>query len=199
MAFDGFPMDLRSDYRGEVCVESAVHGVMQRAITLEERITRIFELLRDPIFFYLMGILHNAAEAEDLTQEAFLKLYRAFHRRQHIENVRFWLFRAAHNLACDQLKREQHFERADDHTWEAIQQQLHDPSLNPEQRVLQMERFERLHGALAWLSPQELKCMHLRAEGFRYREIGEILGIGTKTAAEFLRRAMSKLMRENNG
>ena len=75
-----------------------------------------------------------------------------------------------------------------------------------------MERFERLHAAMAWLSPQELQCLHLRAEGFRYREIGEILGndtvnvrlrqsvgINTKSAAEFLRRGIRKLMRENNG
>jgi len=61
-----------------------------------------------------------------------------------------------------------------------------------------LEKFERLHAAMARLSPQELQCLHLRAEGFRYREIAEILGIATKTAAEFLRRGIKKLMRESS-
>ena len=92
----------------------------------------------------------------------------------------------------------QHYEGVDSRTWDELRELLPDPGLNPEQRVLQMERFERLHAAMAWLSPQEVQCLHLRAEGFRYREVGEILNINAKTAAEFLRRGIRKLMKDNN-
>jgi RNA polymerase sigma-70 factor (ECF subfamily) len=42
----------------------------------------------------------------------------------------------------------------------------------------------------------EQECLALRSEGFRYREIGGILGIGTSTVADVLRRALDTLARE---
>ena len=199
MALNGLELELGASHQAEVCVDSMVLGLMQRTDTLEEKVGQLFELLRDPVYLYLIAVLSNPAEAEDITQEAFLRLYRTLHSGQPITNVRFFLFRVAHNLAFDVRAKSQHYESVDSHTWDELRQLLPDPGLNPEQRVLQMERFERLHASMAWLSPQELQCLHLRAEGFRYREIGEILGINTKSAAEFLRRGIRKLMKENNG
>ena len=60
------------------------------------------------------------------------------------------------------------------------------------------EWLARVQQALALLSPQEKQCLHLRAEGFRYREIGEILGLSQWTVVEFLRRALRKLLRETS-
>lgn len=197
MALNGLGVEIGAGAGAEACVDSTVVGLMQRTVTLEEKVGQLFELLRDPVYLYLIASLGNATEAEDITQETFLRLYRALHRGQVINNVRFWLFRVAHNLAFDQREQSQHFAGADTRTWDELRQLLPEPGPNPEQRVLQMEKFERLHAAMARLSPQELQCLHLRAEGFRYREIGEILGINTKTAAEFLRRGIKKLMREN--
>ena len=197
MALDRLGVEIGAGPRAEGCLDSTVIGLMQRTETLEEKVAQIFELLRDPVYLYLMASLGNSAEAEDITQETFLRLYRALHRGQVINNVRFWLFRVAHNLAFDQRERGRRFAGGDSRTWDEIRRLLPEPGPNPEQQVLQMEKFERLHAAMAKLSPQELQCLHLRAEGFRYREIAEILGIGTKTAAEFLRRGIKKLMRES--
>jgi len=199
MALNGFGVGIGADQQADVCIDSAVLGLMQRTVTLEEKVSQLFELLRDPVYLYLMAVLRNAAEAEDITQESFLRLYRSLHRGQAIANVRFWLFRVAHNLAFDQRERSRHYDGIDSRSWEELRQLLPDPGLNPEQRVLQMEKFERLHAAMARLSPQELQCLHLRAEGFRYREIAEILEISDKSAGEFLRRGIRKLMRDNNG
>jgi DNA-directed RNA polymerase specialized sigma24 family protein len=38
---------------------------MQRTLTLEEKVSQLFELLRDPIYLYLIAVLGNPAEAED--------------------------------------------------------------------------------------------------------------------------------------
>jgi RNA polymerase sigma-70 factor (ECF subfamily) len=113
--------------------------------------------------------------------------------------VRFWIFRVAHNLAINRQKRERIYELLPEPTWEEMRERLADTALDPEQLVLVEERMQRLHAAIAWLSPQERQCLHLRVEGFRYREIGEILGIATPSVAEFLRRGIRKLMRANNG
>ena len=199
MALIDLGLGVGAGQEAEVCVDSKVIGLMQRTLTLEEKVGQLFELLRDPIYLYLVTVLGNQAEAEDVSQEVFLELYRALHRGRVINNVRFWLFRVAHNLAFKRREKKQRDQHMDHRPWDELREMLPDPGLNPEQRVLQMERFERLHAAMAWLSPQEVQCLHLRAEGFRYREIGEILHINEKTAAEFLRRGIRKLMRDNNG
>jgi RNA polymerase sigma-70 factor (ECF subfamily) len=65
----------------------------------------------------------------------------------------------------------------------------------PEARVLQRERTARVGAALAELSPQQLRCLYLRAEGLRYKEIAETLGVGVSTVSQFLTRAIARLRR----
>jgi|SRR5437867_26441 len=102
MALNCLGVEIGAGPKGELCVDSTVLGLMQRTVTLEEKVSQLFELLRDPVYLYLTAVLGSPAEAEDITQETFLRLYRALHRGQVINNVRFWLFRVAHNLAFDQ-------------------------------------------------------------------------------------------------
>lgn len=199
MAFDIFRVGLKSGTDAELCLETDVLGIMQGTVKLEQRVTQVFEVLRDPIYHYLMAVFGNSLDAEDITQEAFLQLYRTLHAGQSIENVRCWIFRVAHNLAINQKKHNQFLDPLGARSWDEIRQLLPDSELNPEQRILQQEKFELLHAALGRLSLQERQCLHLRAEGFRYREIGEVLGIDTKTASEYLRRGIKKLMGQNNG
>jgi len=70
---------------------------------------------------------------------------------------------------------------------------------NPEQRLLQLEKFSRLRAAIARLTPPERQCLHLRTKGLRYREIADVLNLGTTTVAETLYRVISKLTQEHNG
>jgi RNA polymerase sigma-70 factor (ECF subfamily) len=170
----------------------------QGTVKPEHKVTQLFEQMREPIYLYLVTVFGHAAEAEDITQEAFLKLYRHLHGGQSISNMRCWIFRVAHNLAINEQKHSQFLSPLDARSWDEIRQLLPDPALNPEQRVLQQEKFERIHRTLGRLSLQERQCLHLRAEGFRYREIAEILGIGIPTVGEFLRRGIRKLMIQNN-
>jgi RNA polymerase sigma-70 factor (ECF subfamily) len=55
--------------------------------------------------------------------------------------------------------------------------------------------MEQLNEAWKTLSPQQRQCLHLRAEGLRYREIAETLGITISSAREFLSRAILRLQR----
>jgi RNA polymerase sigma-70 factor, ECF subfamily len=195
MAIRFFNGTSREGAKGELCLELEAVPLVQEDETLEQRVTRIFLALRLPVYYYLMAFLGDAAAADDLAQEAFLRLYAHLHRGRPVENVRVWVFRVAHNLAFDERQRHQRLALLDAPAWEEICSVLPDQSLNPEQRALQRERLECLHSALRWLSEQERQCLLLRAEGLRYREIGEVLGIGTSTVGEFLQRAMRKLMK----
>jgi RNA polymerase sigma-70 factor (ECF subfamily) len=76
--------------------------------------------------------------------------------------------------------------------------QVPDGGKDPEETLLDRERFNAVRNGLAMLSAQESRCLHLRAEGFCYREIAEILNITSSSVAEFLRRAMRKMARYRN-
>ena len=170
---------------------------MTEANQLEQQITQLFETLRQPVYQYLMAVFGNAGEAEDLTQDAFLQLYKTVKGGQVIRNIRFWIFRVAHNLAVNRRKHNQFIAPLDANSWEIIENLLPDTKLNPEQNVLLREKYERLYRGLKRLSMQERQALFLRAEGFRYREIGEIMSVATPTVGEFLRRGIKKLSEQN--
>jgi RNA polymerase sigma-70 factor (ECF subfamily) len=179
-------------------LEAELVRLSQDALKLEQKVTELFELLRGPIQRYLVTILGNAAEAEEATQETFLRLYQNLHSGQRIKNVRAWLFRVAHNLAIDRRRTSKSLDIMDaSYAAQLLTGSQHLGS-SPERRVLDQERLGRVQSGLAGLSAQERHCMDLRAEGLRYREIADILGISPSSVAEFLRRAINKLMRALN-
>jgi len=183
----------------EVCVEAEFLAFDQDTLTLEEKVTRYFEQWRDPVHCYVVAAFGDPAEAEDITQEAFLQLYQRMHAGQPVPNVRAWVFRAAHNLAIDRIRSHQFVELLDEEGWEGLRQTLADAAQNQEQRLLQLEKFSRLRVAIARLTMPERQCLHLRTKGLRYREIAEILNLGPSTIAETLYRVIDKLTQENNG
>jgi len=182
----------------EACLETDLIDFKLEALTLEEKVSHYFEKWRNPVNRYVVAAFGNPIEAEEITQEAFLQLYRRLHSGQTIINVRAWVFRAAHSLALNRIRGQQFVEMLDDDAWDHLEQTLVDVSANPEQRVLQVEKFNRLRQAITRLTAPERQCLHLRTKGLRYREIAEILELGTTTVAETLHRAIDKLSKDNN-
>jgi RNA polymerase sigma-70 factor (ECF subfamily) len=169
---------------------------MRGSSNLREKVAEVFELLRDPVFHYLVTLLGSREEAEDLTQEAFLRLYRSLHRGQRVENVRAWVFWVARNLALNQRRNGSRTGRVDAETWSRLCERQLDTAPSAEQKVLARERFEKFQAALARLSPKERGCFELRAEGLGYREIAKVFGIKTPTLVSFLGRVIEKMIRE---
>jgi RNA polymerase sigma-70 factor (ECF subfamily) len=183
----------------ELCVEAEPLEFKTDILTLEEKVTLYFEQWRDPVNRYLVAAFGDPVEAEEITQEAFLQLYRRLHSGQTVANVRAWVFRAAHSLAVSRIRSQQFIELLDEEAWEQLRRSLLDAAPNPEQRLLQLEKSSRLRVAIARLTAPERQCLHLRTKGLRYREIAEVLNLGTSTIAETLYRVIDKLTQENNG
>jgi len=59
--------------------------------------------------------------------------------------------------------------------------------------------FASRQGLLKHLTLQERRCMELRAEGLRYREIAEVLSVRIPTVQTTLDRAIRKIMRQTHG
>ncbi len=183
----------------DVCLDSEFVALKQDTLTLEEKVTRYFEQWREPVNRYLVAAFGDPHEAEEITQEAFLQLYRSLHSGENINNTRAWIFRVAHNLALNRIRSRQFVDLLDDESWNTLGTSLVDISPNPEQRVLKLEKFSRLRSAIGRLNQAERQCLHLRTKGLRYREIAEILNMSTTSVAETLYRVIDKLTKENNG
>jgi RNA polymerase sigma-70 factor (ECF subfamily) len=187
--------DAENDWRDEGGVLVYKHGAEQ----LKQRVARHFEQWRDPVYRYLMAVFGPATQADEITQEVFLKLYEALCRGQEIANARAWVFRVAHNLAVDQFRGQQFIAPLDEDAWEEACRSLQDTQPSPEQRVLQVEKLSRLNAAVARLTLIERQCLHLRASGLRYREIAEIVTLSMTAVAETLYRVIQKLANETHG
>jgi len=183
-----------------IVARSSVLLLTQQPMDLEQRVIAVYESLRSPVYQYLAATFGDAIDAEDITQETFLRLYIHWSNGRAIaeDRLRSWVFRVAHNLAIDRERSSKFVRELDSEAHLPAILQLPDRGPNPEETLLDQERFDSVQNGLALLSGQERHCLHLRAEGFRYREIAEILGITSSSVAEFLRRAIRKLMRENN-
>lgn len=155
---------------------------------LHYRVTKLYEDAREDVYYYVMTLGLSAAQAQEVTQEVFLRLFTVLRDGEEIENPRAWVFRVAHNFGLNTRAKEREHGTLDNEVERTPAGQD-----TPEQQAMAAERRARIEAALADLSPQQRQCLHLRASGLRYREIAEAVGIGTSTANEFIRRAVSRL------
>lgn len=192
MLKDLFKLRSKSDTESAIPQDELVFTMLETS-NLEDQIGQVFEALRMQVFHYLLSVFGDVHEAEDLTQDAFLQLYRERLKGTEIRNARFWIFRVAHNLAINRRRHGQFVSTLPAENWDEIERMLPDTGLNPEQLTLKREQYSRLFDGLKRLTLNERQCLYLRAEGFRYREIAEIMGIAVPTVGEYLRRSIDKL------
>jgi RNA polymerase sigma-70 factor (ECF subfamily) len=195
-------MRLKTDVPAEASLAqlSSVLLSTQQPMDLEQKVVRVYETLRTPVYQYLAAAFRDPVEAEDMTQETFLRLYVYWSSGRTIadDRLRSWIFRVAHNLAIDRGRGAKFIRELTPEAYQLAVLQVPDHGKDPEETLLDRERFDAVRNGLALLSEQERRCLHLRAEGFCYREIAEILNITSSSIAEFLRRAMRKMARSQN-
>ena len=146
-------------------------GLVQRARGGE---LSAFERLVDrhrPVVIRVAARIVGSGEAEDVSQDAFL---RAFHRLDHFRGdapFRSWLLRITHNAALDHVRRR----RAEPVDPEALDTGEPSRARPPADRLEVRERIERLERKLRGLNPQHRVVLVLRdAEGLSYEEIADI-------------------------
>jgi RNA polymerase sigma-70 factor (ECF subfamily) len=157
----------------------------------------LFRELRDPLSRYLMYAGTPRADVEEIVQDTFLKLYQHLASGGSRTNLRGWLFRVAHNLASNERKRRRRTEPQD--TERQFGGVTADPAHSAEHQLLDNEKMDRLQTALRRLPYSHRLCVHLRAEGLKYREIAAVLDVGVTTVADYLRQALEQLGEEFDG
>jgi len=191
----GTPFRWNADTVGQIVLDSDSQRIFDEASALDQKVCEAFVTWRDTVYRYLLAVTNSPTDAEDLTQETFIRLFQDLRRGQRIDNLRAWLFRVAHNLAVDLSRRPCRVHAAESGLADQVEDLRKDSEPDAECRILERERIDRV---LARLSPQERHCMELRTEGLRYREIAEVLGIRVPTVQTVLRRAVQKLSSESH-
>lgn len=158
-------------------ITRAQHGDYTRVVTA------LFETYRTPISVYLYRVLDDWELAHDLTQETFLRAFRARQQFEQVENRRAWLYRVASNLAFTALKRRQRF------AW-LPWRQMDVRRLSQSDGTAQVERCTMVEQALAELSPTYRAPLLLFSYyGFTIREVAQMLELSEGAVKVRLHRA----------
>jgi uncharacterized protein (TIGR03435 family) len=125
-----------------------------------------FDELRVPVHRYLVCNGLAPADAEEIVQETFVRLYRHLARNGSRSNLRAWIFEVARNAARDRRK-SAHAQRT-----VALDPGagIPDPQAGPEAHAIREERARRLQAAIAKLSaPQPISGAPSSVDSERYR------------------------------
>jgi RNA polymerase sigma-70 factor (ECF subfamily) len=165
------------------------------ASALAEEVVCLFDQLRDRLLRYVISFGLPVQDGEDIVQEVFLSLYRHLLRGRSRSNLRAWIFRVAHNLALKRRNPAQGgFQKVSDEE-ATLADLLPDPNPNPEDQMASSQRRQRMLTVVSALPEQDRRCLTLRAEGLRYREIAEVLDISLGSVALSLERSLTRLAR----
>jgi len=155
----------------------------------EEEVAVLFSEFRGRILRYLLCFGLCVQDGEEIVQEVFLLLFRHLQQKKPRKNLQGWLFRVAHNLGLKK-RIESRRTNGEDPDWVLL---AHDAAPSPEQQTMMKQQQRRLIAVLDALPSQDRSCLYLRAEGLRYREIAEILGISLGSVSQSLARAVKRL------
>jgi RNA polymerase sigma-70 factor, ECF subfamily len=165
---------------------------------VEREVIALFDQHRTRLLRYVLSIGLSIHDGEEVIQEVFLSLCRHLQQGRPRHNLTGWIFRVAHNLALRGRQGSQ-FRSPHVELDETLAGRCADPSPNPEELLLSNQRSQRLLGAVRALPERDQYCLHLRAEGLRYREIATVLGISLGAVAISLTRSLERLERADRG
>jgi RNA polymerase sigma-70 factor, ECF subfamily len=160
-------------------------------------LTMLYEQFRRPIHAYVYRLLGNQEDADDITQEVFVRACTSWNGLYERERLSPWLYRIATNLCVDQLRRRKRISwwplslrfRKDNTEEDTVSD---DSSLLLADSGGIPEIAEREHIRLTLMSmPEDYAVVIVlsAAQGIPYQEIAVILGISPNAAATRISRA----------
>lgn len=163
-----------------------------------EELVRLYD---QSVLRLAMNLLRSPEDANDIYQEAFLRVYRNLHSFRFDCSFHTWLYRIVTNLCLDALRKRKvrreepaQFATADgvlDRMDTIEDERAHG---NPQRNLMSVELKERIQAILEGLTPRERMVFEMRHyQGLRLRAIGEVLGTSEEAAKNCLFRATQKM------
>lgn len=157
----------------------------------------IFREFERPIYNYLLGLTQNQADAEDLTQETFIRVYDKLGTFRGEASLSTWVYRVATNASID------HF-RSRAHRQAKVTQSLEEPQFQrewvdnnmpaPDHQFSQSQMSDCVQGFIQCLplSYRTVVLLH-DLQGLKVQEISDILNLPLATVKIRVHRARNKL------
>jgi RNA polymerase sigma-70 factor (ECF subfamily) len=168
----------------------------------QEAFQELFRKFSPRIVQYARRFVGSVAQAEELTQDVFVQVFRFRHRYRPESRLATWVFTIATNLCLNELRRPERQLRVD--IWERGDgeerregPQLVDPdAITPEEGAAGRELARRLEAAVAGLPGKQRAALLLsRVDGLAYRDVAEALGCTEGAVKALLFRATQSLKR----
>ena len=160
---------------------------------------------RSPLMSFFLRRAHNREDAEDLTQEVFVRILRR-DEAVPVQNPEVYIFRIAANLLRDRARKATTHRAADHASLDAADSELaevdtNDPALiedrGPERVLLSQEALIEAVRALGQLGDRTRDIFLLfRLENMRHREIAALYGITVSTVEKHIAKAVAFLSRK---
>lgn len=147
------------------------------------------------VYGLIVRIIRDTAAAEDLTQETFLRAYARLDRYDRRRPFATWLFRVAHNLTIDALRRaEPSLVSSDQEGGPPAADMTPAGGPSPEAEAAQRELAQALEDAIARLRPAYREVVVLQyLEGLSQDDIADITELPLGTIKTYLHRARKEL------
>ena len=143
------------------------------------------------VFLIIYRKVGNVADAQDLTQEAFIKALQREDQLKDLEKANHWLSRIASNTAIDFLRRHGRIKPVD--IANVPEHELHQPSESPEQRVLRAEHQSYMEDGLRLLTDRERMALIMRdVDGLPAEEVARELNCSKATVRSHIANARIK-------
>jgi RNA polymerase sigma-70 factor (ECF subfamily) len=170
---------------------SGEEELIRRAIQRDaEAFGDLYMLYLDNIYRYVYYKVGNVMEAEDLTEQVFLRAWEALEGYRHRGHpFSSWLYRIAYNLVVDYYRAKKDVTPID-----SVSFALTDDALGPEDLLIRETETVRLQEAIGQLQEVHQHVLLLRfVEGLSHREVGQIIGKSEGAVRVIQHRALAAL------
>lgn len=167
--------------------------------TTDQTFQEVFDHYKSKIFSFYIGCGVNAFDAQDLTQDTFVKIYKNLADRDEQKSLSGWIFTITSNTVKNFWRSKQRFSKL------RTERTLTEAS--PESILLKKEEVQGLMFGLSKIPLKYKIILMLRyTNELSYEEISQIMGISVNRVSVYLYRAKQKLKKimsesegENNG
>ena len=159
--------------------------------TIEE----VFAALESPLLAYARRLVGDFAAAEDVVQDAFMKLHSQF---QQVRTPQPWLYRTVHNLAVDHQRRASRIVLVDDRNSEDMPaNDTADSQPMPDEQIARWEGIGLVRLVLETLDARSRELIRLRfEEELSYKDIAESTGLTVGNVGYILHHALKAMALE---
>jgi RNA polymerase sigma-70 factor (ECF subfamily) len=174
----------------DIAVSLKMNDAVEPSLDLLERQNRFVSDHLRRIFKQIYRIVGNAADAQDLTQEAFIKALQRQDQLKDEQKAAHWLSRIATNTAIDFVRRHGRVSFCE------IEAAPESPCESPEQVLLRTEQRDYLEDGLRLLTARERAALVLRdVEGLPAEEVARRLDCSKATVRSHIANARIKFRR----